>query len=199
MDTKGVITLIFIILILATGLGIAISKYIQQKKKYEDYDFSKFISDYGANILALLKDVYDTYIKDTTYISDNDLIKDLINHGIDTIKNQCAKYNINSDIIKILSEDTIKEIITKIAIEFKDQIINTISTNDNIITPTKVPEYIEETHNNVEEPEVIEDIGEDKAEEMINLTNEFKTYFNENDYKYSPAVNENNNNDTVDI
>ena len=35
MDTKGVITLIFVILILAVGLAVAISKYIQQKKKYQ--------------------------------------------------------------------------------------------------------------------------------------------------------------------
>ena len=75
MDTKGVITLVFVILILAVGLAVAISKYIQQKKKYEDYTFSKFISDYGANVLALLKDVYETYIKDTTYVDEDELIK----------------------------------------------------------------------------------------------------------------------------
>ena len=57
MDTKGIITLVFVIIILCAGLAVAVTNYMQQKKKYEDYTFSKFIADYGANVLALLKDV----------------------------------------------------------------------------------------------------------------------------------------------
>lgn len=188
MDTKGVITLIFVILILAVGLAVAISKYIQQKKKYQDYTFSKFIADYGANVLALLKDVYETYIKDTTYVDENALIKDLVDHGIDTINDQFAKYDIDSDVMKILSDDMVKEIITKVAIEFKDQIINAIGKDDSDkLEPISIPRETEENYYSAEEePEVVEEVGKEEAEEMINLTNEFKSYLNEEDYKYAP-------------
>ena len=188
MDTKGVITLIFVILILAVGLAVAISKYIQQKKKYQDYTFSKFIADYGSNVLALLKDVYETYIKDTTYVDENALIKDLVEHGIDTISDQFAKYDIDPDIMKILSDDMVKDIITKVAIEFKDQIINVIDKDDpNKLEPMAIPRETEENYYSAEEePEVVEDVGKEEAEEMINLTNEFKSYLNEEDYKYAP-------------
>ena len=200
MDTKGVITLIFVILILAVGLAVAVSKYIQQKKKYQDYTFSKFITDYGANVLALLKDVYTTYIKDTSYIDENELIKDLVDHGIDTISDQFAKYDIDSDVMKILSDDMVKEIITKVAIEFKDQIINTIDKDDeNKLEPNEVPRETEENYYSPEEePEVIEEVSKEEAEEMINLTNEFKSYLNEEDYKYTPAESEDTS-DTVDV
>lgn len=196
MDTKGIITLVFVILILAVGLAVAISKYIQQKKKYQDYTFSKFIADYGANVLALLKDVYETYIKDTSYIDENELIKDLVNHGIDTINDQFVKYDIDSDVMKILSDDMVKDIITKIAIEFKDQIINVIDKDDqNKLEPITIPRETEENYYSVEEePEVVENISKEEAEEMINLTNEFKTYFNEEDYKYSPQERDSDNN-----
>jgi len=187
MDTKGVITLVFVILILAVGLAVAISKYIQQKKKYQDYTFSKFIADYGANVLALLKDVYETYIKDTTYVDENALIKDLVEHGIDTISDQFAKYDIDSDVMKILSDDMVKEIITKVAIEFKDQIINVINDDPDKLEPMAIPRETEENYYSAEEePEVVEDVGKEEAEEMINLTNEFKSYLNEEDYKYAP-------------
>lgn len=200
MDTKGVITLIFVILILAVGLAVAISKYIQQKKKYQDYTFSKFIADYGANVLALLKDVYTTYIKDTSYTDENELIKDLVDHGIDTISDQFAKYDIDSDVMKILSDDMVKEIITKVAIEFKDQIINAIDKDDeNKLEPNEVPRETEENYYSPEEePEVIEEVSKEEAEEMINLTNEFKSYLNEEDYKYTPAESEDTS-DTVDV
>ena len=188
MDTKGVITLVFVILILAVGLAVAISKYIQQKKKYQDYTFSKFIADYGANVLALLKDVYEIYIKDTTYVDENALIKDLVEHGIDTISDQFAKYDIDPDVMKILSDDMVKEIITKVAIEFKDQIINIIDNDDpDKLEPMAIPRETEENYYSAEEePEVVEDVGKEEAEEMINLTNEFKSYLNEEDYKYAP-------------
>ena len=199
MDTKGVITLIFVILILAVGLAVAISKYIQQKKKYQDYTFSKFIADYGANVLALLKDVYTTYIKDTSYTDENELIKDLVDHGIDTISDQFAKYDIDSDVMKILSDDMVKEIITKVAIEFKDQIINAIDKDDDKLEPNVVPRETEENYYSPEEePEVIEEVSKEEAEEMINLTNEFKTYLNEEDYKYTPAESEDTS-DSVDV
>lgn len=187
MDTKGVITLVFVILILAVGLAVAISKYLQQKKKYEDYTFSKFIAEYGANVLALLKDVYETYIKDTTYVDEDELIKDLVNHGIDTIGDQFTKYDIDSDVMKILSDDMIKEIIAKIAIEFKDQIINAIGDNENKLEPLSVPRETEESYYAPEEePEVIEQVSPEEAKEMIDLENEFKSYLNEEDYKYPP-------------
>ena len=200
MDTKGVITLVFVILILAVGLAVAISKYIQQKKKYQDYTFSKFIAEYGANVLALLKDVYTTYIKDTSYTDENELIKDLVDHGIDTISDQFAKYDIDSDVMKILSDDMVKDIITKVAIEFKDQIINAIDKDDeNKLEPNEVPRETEENYYSPEEePEVIEEVSKEEAEEMINLTNEFKTYLNEEDYKYTPAESEDTS-DTVDV
>ena len=200
MDTKGVITLVFVILILAVGLAVAISKYIQQKKKYQDYTFSKFIADYGANVLALLKDVYETYIKDTSYTDENELIKDLVDHGIDTISDQFAKYDIDSDVMKILSDNMVKDIITKVAIEFKDQIINVIDKDDeDKLEPNAVPRETEENYYSPEEePEVIEEVTKEEAEEMINLTNEFKTYLNEEDYKYTPAESEETS-DTVDV
>ena len=199
MDTKAIITLIFVILILAVSLAVAISKYIQQKKKYEDYTFSKFIADYGANVLALLKDVYETYIKDTTYIDENELIKDLVNHGIDTISDQFTKYDIDSDVMKILSDDMIKEIISKIAIEFKDQIINAIDNKENKLEPLSVPRETEESYYSPEEePEVIEQVTPEEAQEMIDLENEFKSYLNEEDYKY-PHEESDATSDNVDV
>ena len=200
MDTKGVITLVFVILILAVGLAVAISKYIQQKKKYQDYTFSKFIADYGANVLALLKDVYEIYIKDTTYVDENALIKDLVEHGIDTISDQFAKYDIDSDVMKVLSDDMVKEIITKVAIEFKDQIINVIDKDDpDKLEPMAIPRETEENYYSAEEePEVVEDVGKEEAEEMINLTNEFKSYLNEEDYKYAPPESDTTSS-TIDV
>ncbi len=198
MDTKGIITLIFVIIILCAGLAVAVAKYMQQKKKYEDYTFSKFIADYGANVLALLKDVYETYIKDTTYIDENELINDLVDHGIDTIADQFTKYDIDSDVMKILSDDMMKDIITKIAIEFKDQIINAVG-NKETLEPMAVPRQTEEAFfSTEEEPETIENVSKEEAEEMINLTNEFKSYLNEEDYKFTPAESDTTS-DTVDI
>ena len=188
MDTKTIITLVFVIIILGVGLAVAISKYIQQKKKYEDYTFSKFIAEYGANVLALLKDVYDMYIKDTSYTDENELIKDLVDHGIDVIADQYNKYDIDSDVIKVLSDDMIKDIITKVAIEFKDQIVNAIDKdNPDKLELSAVPRNTEEGYYAPEEePEEITEVDPAVAKEMIDINNELKTYLNEEDYKYAP-------------
>ena len=204
MDIKGVITLVFVLIILAVGLAIAISKYIIEKRKNKELTLSVFLAKYGTNVLVLLKDVYEIYIKDNIYPDENELIKDLVDHSIETIKDQFAKYEIDSELMKILSEDLIKQIITSVVIEAKDQIINIVNNNNNkedTLEPISIPrETEEEYYSSEEEPEVVEQVSLNEAKEMIDLENEFKTYLNEEDYKYAPAENEDiGDNDKVDI
>lgn len=168
MDTKTVISLIFVILILVVGLGIMISKYLAMKKKNQELTFNEFISKYGTNVLALLKDAYNV-IQDNHYENEDEMIEALVNLSCDIIKDQFNKYDISSDYIELLSDDMIRSILTKLAIEAKDQIIDIVVNRkeNNSVDDLE----LEDIHDVEEEPEVIEEVPIEEAQEMVNLQN----------------------------
>ena len=174
MDTKTIISLAFVILILVVGLGIMISKYLAMKKKNQELTFNEFISKYGTNVLALLKDAYKV-IQDNHYESDNEMIEALVNLSCDIIKDQFNKYDISSDYIELLSDDMIRAILTKLAIEAKDQIIDIVVNRKE----NNTEEDLElESISAEEEPEVIEEVPIEEAKEMVEIQNILKENMN---------------------